>query len=107
MSQELDHKLDCPNCRTTYLKLPTVLSDHTPITCTTCGEFLGTWGELEADFFSQGGMNGAFRLDEGHFTRIDQDTMHAHELASGGPEQLRAVLIESERKEVCAPAVYE
>ena len=63
------------------------------------GEYLGYWGELEADFFLQGGMNGAFRLDKGKFARIDQDTIHAHELASGGQEQLRVALIESERQE--------
>ncbi|MBB3234496.1 hypothetical protein [Phyllobacterium endophyticum] len=105
MSQELDHKLDCPNCKTIYLRIPHMLSGHSPITCTTCGEFLGTWEELETDFFSQGGMDGAFRLDEGQITRINQDTMHAHELASGGPEQLRAALIESEPQKEVAPDV--
>ncbi|MBB3148213.1 hypothetical protein FHS21_004656 [Phyllobacterium trifolii] len=99
MSQELDHKLDCPNCKTIYLRIPEDVSGHTPINCASCGEYLGYWGELEADFFKQGGMNGAFRLDKGQFVRIDQDTVHAHELASGGQEQLRVALIESERPE--------
>ena len=96
MSQELDHKLDCPSCKTIYLKIPIDVSGHTPINCTSCGEYLGSWGELEADFSRQGGMNGAFRLDKGKFTRIDQDTMHVHELAGGGPEELRVALTASE-----------
>ena len=97
MSQELDHKLDCPNCKTIYLAIPENVSGHSPISCSTCGEYLGSWGELEADFSLQGGMNGAFRLDKGQFARIDQDTVHAHELAIGGQEQLRVALIASER----------
>ena len=103
MSQELDHKLDCPNCKTIYLTIPKDVSGHTPINCTSCGVYLGSWGELQADFFKQGGMNGAFRLDKGQFARIDQDTMHVHELASGGPEQLRVALIESEQQKEVAP----
>jgi hypothetical protein len=92
VSQELDHKLDCPNCMTIYLAIPEDVSPHTPIHCTSCGEYLGDWDDLRADFFRQGGLDGAFRLDDGQITRIDQDTMHAHELAGDGPEKLREAL---------------
>jgi hypothetical protein len=96
MSQELDHKLDCPNCKTIYLKIPEDVTAHTPIHCTSCGEYLGFWSELETDFFSQGGLNGAFRLDNGQIERIDQDPLQVHELANEGPEQLAAALTASD-----------
>ncbi|TXR46607.1 hypothetical protein FVA77_24100 [Phyllobacterium endophyticum] len=64
---------------TIYLAIPEDVSAYTPIHCTSCGEYLGDWDDLRADFFRQGGLDGAFRLDEGQITRIDQDTMHTHE----------------------------
>jgi len=36
-----------------------------------CGEYLGTWDELQTDFEKQGGNNGVFRLEKGRIRRID------------------------------------
>ena len=83
MSQELDHKLDCPNCKTIYLKFPEEVSGESPIHCSSCGHYLGRWAELESDFAMQGGLNGAFRLDEGKILRVDQDPDQAPKLSAG------------------------
>jgi hypothetical protein len=70
MSQRLNHRLECTHCGTLYLKLPTVLSDESPIHCSTCGELLGRWIELEEDFNAQGGQSGVFELHDGQIIRI-------------------------------------
>lgn len=45
-------------------------TDTTEITCADCGRALGTWGELQEDFASQGGPKGRFspleRQDQTH-----------------------------------------
>lgn len=72
MIKKLDHKLDCKDCGTIYLDIPENVHSDTPIHCSTCGQFLGRWAELEADFARQGGQRGVFRMDEGEITQIDE-----------------------------------
>ena len=66
----LDHKLECPYCLTIRLRNPDDARPETPIFCDDCGEYLGTWDELQTDFEKQGGNNGVFRLDKGRIKRI-------------------------------------
>jgi hypothetical protein len=67
--QRLDNKLECPNCHTIYLNLTQNVSFDTPIHCSTCGTYLGTWGELELDFIAQGGDSGVFDMHDGQIIR--------------------------------------
>ena len=71
----LDHKIECPFCRTIRLRIPTNAQPDTRILCDDCGRFLGFWGELEADFNQQGGQNGVFSLSEGRIKRLDEDAV--------------------------------
>jgi hypothetical protein len=52
----LDHKLECPFCRMIRLRIPSHAGPNTRIVCDDCGQFLGLWEELEADFAAQGGQ---------------------------------------------------
>ena len=70
-AQRLDNKLKCPNCRTIYLTLTQCVGFDTPIHCSSCGEYLGTWGELEEDFIAQGGESGVFEMHDGQIIRRD------------------------------------
>lgn len=72
MSRRLDNKLECPHCQTIYLTLTNDVDINTPIHCSSCGLLLGMWGELESDFYKQGGSNGVFSMRNGEITRIDQ-----------------------------------
>ncbi|SDP46197.1 hypothetical protein SAMN05428967_2227 [Phyllobacterium sp. YR620] len=67
--ERLDHKLDCKFCGTIYLKIPDDVRGVTPINCSTCGQFLGYWGELERDFNRQGGQDGVFEMKNGQILR--------------------------------------
>jgi hypothetical protein len=58
-------------CKTIYLRVPADPVADTPVHCTSCGEYLGRWADLERNFAKRGGYSGNFRLDEGKFTRID------------------------------------
>ncbi|UXN66572.1 hypothetical protein N8E89_26145 (plasmid) [Phyllobacterium sp. A18/5-2] len=69
--QRLDNKLVCPQCDTIYLTLTQNMSGYTPIHCSSCGEYLGTWGELEQDFIAQGGESGVFEMHDGQIIRRD------------------------------------
>ncbi|MEK1888995.1 MAG: hypothetical protein AAAB35_15800 [Phyllobacterium sp.] len=71
MSRRLDSKLECPNCQTIYLTLAGNVDLNTPIRCSSCGHFMGTWGELERDFYEQGGGHGVFSMREGEIIRMD------------------------------------
>jgi hypothetical protein len=74
MSQRLNHRLECPQCGTLYLKFPTMLLDDSLIHCSACGELLGRWIELEKDFYAQGGQSGVFELHDGQIIRIDESS---------------------------------
>jgi hypothetical protein len=67
----LNHKLECPYCGTIRLRIPADAIESTEIKCDDCGEHLGTWGELQDDFASQGGHDGIFRLSGGRIKRIE------------------------------------
>jgi transcription elongation factor Elf1 len=69
MIQRLDNKLECPKCHTIYLTLTKSVTMSTPIHCSSCGEYLGTWGELESDFYAQGGDHGVFEMHDGQIIR--------------------------------------
>jgi len=66
----LDHQLECPFCLTIRLRIPADATPDTPITCSDCGRYLGTWDEMQSDFEKQGGENGVFRLDKGRIERL-------------------------------------
>jgi hypothetical protein len=71
MPQEyLDHQLECPFCHTIRLRIPAGAHQETKIYCEDCGEFLGTWDELQTDFERQGGHSGVFQLDKGKINRL-------------------------------------
>lgn len=95
MSQELDHKLDCPNCRTICLNFPKEISGETP-TMLVLWSPHGRWAELESDFADARRLNGAFRLDEGKIIRVDQDPVQAPE-SSPDIEDLTKALPEHDR----------
>jgi hypothetical protein len=72
MEQEfLNHQLECPFCLTIKLRIPTKVKPSDPIRCSDCGEYLGTWDDLQSDFEKQGGQDGVFRLDKGRIKRLD------------------------------------
>ncbi|WP_245478498.1 MULTISPECIES: hypothetical protein [unclassified Mesorhizobium] len=66
----LNHRLECPYCLIIKLRIPDDARPDTLISCDDCGEYLGTWDELQTDFEKQGGQNGVFRLDRGRIQRI-------------------------------------
>lgn len=71
MGDFLDHQLECPFCLTIRLRIPADARADTKIFCSDCGEYLGTWDELQTDFQRQGGQRGVFRLDKGRIERLD------------------------------------
>jgi hypothetical protein len=69
--QRLDSKLACPKCDTVYLTLTQNMTGSTPIHCSICNEYLGSWAELEQDFIAQGGDSGVFEMHDGQIIRRD------------------------------------
>ncbi len=69
--KRLNNKLACPSCHTIYLTLMQEVTYSSPIHCSSCGEYLGTWGELETDFIAQGGESGVFEMHDGQIIRRD------------------------------------
>jgi len=72
MSGYLDHLLECPDCLTIRFRIPANVQPESEIRCDDCGQYLGTWDELQADFEQQGGTDGIFRLDKGKIKRLDK-----------------------------------
>lgn len=66
----LNHKLECPYCKTIRLRIPEDAKSDTPIVCDDCGEYLGTWDELQSDLARQGVTNGAFFIEKGRIRKI-------------------------------------
>ncbi|MBZ9941719.1 hypothetical protein LB533_11435 [Mesorhizobium sp. BR1-1-13] len=66
----LDHQLECPFCGTIRLRIPADAEPSTSIKCDDCGQYLGTWDELQDDFQRQGGNDGIFRLDKGRIKKL-------------------------------------
>jgi predicted RNA-binding Zn-ribbon protein involved in translation (DUF1610 family) len=71
MARRLDSKLECPKCKTIYLTFTQDLTPNTAIACSSCGQHLGTWGQLEAEFYAEGGGDGIFRMQDGQIIRKD------------------------------------
>lgn len=67
--KRLDSKLACPKCGTIYRTQNVTYT--TPIHCSVCDEYMGTWGELETDFIEQGGESGVFEMRDGQIIRRD------------------------------------
>jgi hypothetical protein len=68
MAKRLDQQLDCKTCGTIYLDIPDDATESTPISCSSCGVHLGTWGDLQDDLNDQlRGSTGAFDLHDGQF----------------------------------------
>jgi len=65
MVKWLDDKLDCKRCGTISLEIPDGAKESTPIHCSSCGDYLGTWGELQDDFYKQS-SGGIFDLKDGN-----------------------------------------
>jgi hypothetical protein len=90
MGQRLDHKLECANCGTIYLDIPADVDSNSPIHCSSCGNFLGSWGDLETDFARQGGQHGVFRMEKGMITRLDEPAQVLHGAANeNAPKPLK------------------
>ncbi|GAA4133809.1 hypothetical protein GGR00_005110 [Aminobacter aganoensis] len=66
----LNHRLECPYCKTIRLRIPEDANPETPIACDDCGKYLGTWDELQTDLARQGGTNGAFLIEKGRIRKI-------------------------------------
>ena len=65
MGKRLDDKLDCKRCGTIALEIPDDAVESTPIHCSGCGDYMGTWGELQDNFDKQVNV-GAFDLEDGN-----------------------------------------
>ncbi len=70
MGKRLDDKLDCKRCGTIALVIPDGAREHTPIHCSTCGDYLGTWGEMQ-DSFDDQSVKGVFDLEDGNIFEHD------------------------------------
>ncbi len=66
--QFLGRKLQCSNCGTIYLDIPEDATESTIVTCSKCTLRLGTWGELQDEYFRQAG-SGVFEIRSGRFKR--------------------------------------
>lgn len=66
----LNHRLECPYCKTIRLRVPEDAKADTPIVCDDCGEYLGIWDEILTDLETQGGTHGVFRLEKGRIRKI-------------------------------------
>lgn len=65
----LDDKLDCKSCGTIQMDIPEDANDRTPIHCSNCGAYLGTWGELLDDFYKQIEDADTLDLNKGTITK--------------------------------------
>ena len=69
MAQRLNGKLECAECHKVYLRIPAEPSSDSPIFCSSCGNLVGRWGDIESSFIEQGGLNGVFEMVDGHIIR--------------------------------------
>jgi ribosomal protein S27E len=69
LAQSLNSKLACPKCKNIYFTFRQKMMPNTSIVCSSCSEFLGTWGELKAEFFAHGGGDGVFEMHDGQIIR--------------------------------------
>ncbi len=66
--KRLDETLECPVCHMIRLGIPADPKPDSPIHCSNCGLFLGTWSEMEDSFFRQ--AKGARLFDLKHGTIV-------------------------------------
>ncbi|MBB3237359.1 hypothetical protein FHS20_004256 [Phyllobacterium endophyticum] len=66
MATQLNGLMECSECGTTYLRIPKQVATDSPVFCTTCGNYIGRWYDVESSFMSQGGSSGIFELHDGH-----------------------------------------
>jgi len=64
MRKQLDDKLDCKKCGMIALDIPDGARESTPIHCSKCGDYLGTWGDLQDNFDDQT-TGGSYDLKDG------------------------------------------
>ena len=64
----LNHKLECPVCKTIYLQIPKSAGEDTLIHCSICNRVLGAWGDLQDDFALQDDAE-AYSLEKGRIKR--------------------------------------
>lgn len=76
--KRLNLKLDCKVCGTIYLDVP----NDSPIHCSNCNELVGTWGELQRDFYRQSGQ-GVFHLHDGQIDVLTSDDLSSLDRISG------------------------
>ena len=67
--EHLNGKLECATCGTVLLDIPPDADEFTPVQCVKCRSFLGTWGEIQNEFFRQFG-SGIFEMAHGRLRRI-------------------------------------
>lgn len=67
--KRLDNKLDCKSCGAIYLDLPDDVTDDSEIHCSSCHDLLGTWGELQRDFYRQS-REGLYYLHDGQIDAL-------------------------------------
>lgn len=61
----LNHRLECPYCKTIRLRIPEDANPDTPIACDDCGEYLGSWDELQPIWPSRAAPTGCSSLRRG------------------------------------------
>lgn len=66
----LDGKLECASCGTIRMLIPKKADDLTEIHCSSCGRYLGTWGELQDEFAREAG-DGTLEFNGGRIRRIE------------------------------------
>ncbi|MDN2578726.1 hypothetical protein [Aquibium sp. ELW1220] len=58
-------QLDCKRCGTIALEISDEVVESSPISCSSCGAYMGTWGDLQDNFDKQVNV-GAFDLEDGN-----------------------------------------
>jgi hypothetical protein len=65
----LNDRLECPKCGTITLQIPDDVQQDSPISCSRCSTYLGTWEELQDNFEKQNDA-GAYELRKGRIKRL-------------------------------------
>ena len=65
----LNHKLECSTCGTIRLEIPELADENTLVRCSSCGQEIGAWGDLQDDFQKQS-VTGVFDLKHGKIREL-------------------------------------